>query len=200
MGYSHGKKWNDERLEQEIKEVMQKAKIDSMPTHSIIASVNGNFALSNAIRRHGGTRYWADKLGLEIKSCESAFGYDYECECMNYLISKFDYECELTKARYPYDILVNNNIKVDVKCGHLYKGKQGSFYTFNLEKSKPTCDIYVCYCLNDEKIVKTYVIPSCVLSGKTQLSVGVNTSKYDKYIDSWGIFPRYNDFYTQIIS
>ena len=198
MGYSHGQKWKDETIENAIYEVMKIAKINTFPTHSLIKRVYGNNCLTNAISKHGGTRYWANKLGLEIKSCESEFGYDYECECMNYLTLKYDYDCELTKVRYPYDILVNNNIKVDVKCSHLYKGKQGSFYTFNLEKPKPTCDIYVCYCLNNKEVTKIYIIPSCVLSGKTQLSIGELTSKYDKYIDNWHIFPRYNDFYNQI--
>lgn len=197
MGYAHGNKWTVEKIEKAIKEVMKKAKTDCLPTHSEIKKITGNCGLTNAISRHGGSRYWAEKLGIEIKSCESELGYDYECECVSALTA-LGYECELTKARYPYDVLANNNIKIDVKVSRLYNGKHGNFYTFNLEKPKPTCDIFVCYCINDDKIQKNYIVPSCVLSGKTQLSIGEKHSKYDKYIDDWGIVKIYNDFYESL--
>lgn len=198
MGYSHGNQWTEKNIEIAIKEVMSKAKINTMPTHTVMKEITGNEALSNAVRRHGGSKYWANKLGIESKVCESKIGYEYECE-LSYLTA-LDYDSELTKARYPYDILVNNNIKIDVKCGNLYHGTAGNYYTFNLEKSKPTCDVYVCYCVNDDVVQKVYVIPSCVLSGKTQLSVGVEKSKYDKYINAWNIISKYDDFYKSIAS
>lgn len=192
-------KWNDEAIENAIKEVVKIAKINSMPTHSLMKKITGNEALSNAVSKHGGSKYWADKLGLEIKSCESKIGYEYECECMSTLTT-MGYDCELTKSRYPYDILANGNIKIDVKVSNLYKSNRGNFYTFNLEKSMPTCDIFVCYCINDNKDINTFVIPSCVLSGKTQLSVGAEKSKYDKYINAWNIISKYDDFYKSVAS
>ena len=199
MKYKHKVQWTDEKIENAIREVVKIAKINSMPTHTLMKKITGNEALSNAISKHGGSKYWADKLGLEIKSCESKTGYEYELECISHL-TKAEYDCELTKARYPYDILVNNNIKVDVKCSNLYHGTAGDYYTFHLEKSKPTCDVYVCYCVNNDVIQKVYIIPSCVLSGKTQLSVGVKKSKYDKYINAWSIISKYDDFYKNIAS
>lgn len=198
MGFSHGKEWNDEKIEKAIKEVMKLAKIETFPTHSLMDKVTGNTSLSNVISKHGGTAYWAKKLNLETLRCESKFGYEFECECMNLLISKFGYDCELTKVRYPYDVIVNNNIKIDVKSSHLYSCRNGCFYTFNLEKEKPTCDIFVCYCVKDEQIAKVYVIPSCVTSGKTQLSIGENHSKYDTYKNDWHIVEVYNEFYEKL--
>ena len=199
MGYSHGNQWTEKRIENAIKNVMKTAKINSMPTHTQMDEITGNMALSNAVSKHGGSKYWANKLGIDCKICESKIGYEYECECLSHLTT-LGYDCELTKARYPYDILANNNIKVDVKCGNLYHGTVGNYYTFNLEKSKPTCDVYVCYCVNDDVVQKVYIIPSCVLSGKTQLSVGVEKSKYDKYINAWNIISKYDDFYKSVAS
>lgn len=198
MGYSHGTYWTDDKIKNAIKEVVEKTKINSMPSRSLMDEVTGSTALSNAVSKHGGTKYWADKLGLEIKSCESKIGYEYECQCFNFLTS-MGYDVEFTKARYPYDLIANGNIKIDVKCSNLYHGKFGNYYTFNLEKPMPTCDVFVCYCVN-ENIQKIYVIPSCVLSGKTQLSIGENHSKYDKYINNWDIVFRYEAFYMQMIS
>lgn len=197
MGYAHGIRWTNEKIENAIKDVMKIAKINSMPTHSQMKDITGNEALSNAVSKHGGSKYWAQRLGIEIKTCESKIGYEFECECMSNLISN-GYDCELTKARYPYDLLVNRNIKIDVKCSNLFEGDKGKFYTFNLGKSMPTCDIFVCYCMDKNIIQKVYVIPSCVLSGKTQLSIG-QKSKYDRYIDSWNVVKIYDSFYDSMI-
>ena len=85
MGYAHGIKWNDYLIEKGIRDVMKEAKIDCFPTHSLIKRVTGSFALSNAISKNGGSRYWAVKLGIKIKPCESKFGEDFELLCMAYL-------------------------------------------------------------------------------------------------------------------
>lgn len=192
--------WNDQKIESTLKEVMKKARITTFPSRTLMREITKSHALGVAVSRSGGTKRWAEKLGVETKTCESKLGYEYECECLSYLTSAFGYNCEFTMARYPYDILVNGNIKVDVKSSNLYRGPQGNFYTFNLEKEKPTCDIFVCYCIDDGKTEKVYVIPSCVLSGHTQLSIGQIKSKYDKYIDRWDVFPRYDDFYNKMLS
>ena len=47
-------------------------------------------------------------------------------------------------------------------------------------------------------IVKTYVIPSKFLH-KTQLSIGVNKSKYDYFLDRWDYVEKFNSFYEEII-
>lgn len=198
MGYSHGKKWNDAEIEKEIKRVMEKAKIQTMPTRSLMDEITGSMALSSKVSRTGGTKGWAERLGIEIKPCESKLGYEYECKCMN-ILQEMGYDCELTKVRYPYDIIADNNIKIDVKVGNLYHSNKGNFYTFNLEKKHPTCDLFICFCLNEDNTDKIYVIPSCVLSGKKQLSIGEHKSKYDRYIDSWQYVNIYNCFYEKLI-
>ena len=197
MGYAHGKKWDDALIENSIIDVMNKAKINTFPTHKIMNGITGSYALSVAVSKHGGTNYWAEKLGLEIKPCESKFGEEYELKCMGY-IKDLGYQCKKAPVRYPYDLLVEKNIKTDVKCGKLYKGDNGEYYTFNLEKKMPTCDIFVCYCLEEDEVKKTYIIPASVLSGKTQLAVGKFKSKYDRYSDAWNIFGCFDEFYMGI--
>ena len=190
-------KWTEEAIEKGIFEVMEKAEIKTMPTSSLITQITGRYSLSVAIQKHGGFAFWASKLGLEMSNCETRVGQSFENICINDLI-KFGYDCESTNARYPYDILADF-VKIDVKVSNLYNGKTGDFYTFNLEKSKPTCDIFVAYCIDERKdIKKVYVIPAVVLQGKTQLSIGKTSSKYDKYLTAWDIVKKYNDFYRSI--
>lgn len=134
-------------------------------------------------------------MNLEIKKCESRLGDNYEMICANYLQERFCYKVIQTAPRYPYDLLVENALKIDVKVGKLYTSKVNSkFYTFNLEKSNQTCDIFVCYCLDQSgKEEKILIIPSYVISGITQLSVG-KKSRYDKYINRWDIIEKYVSF------
>ena len=197
MGYSHGTKWSDALIENGIIEVKNKAKIETFPTHKQMNEITGSKALTNAVSRHGGTRYWADRLGLEIKPSESKMGEEYELKCMAY-VKELGYGCEKAPVRYPYDLLIEKSIKTDVKCGKLYKGDTGEYYTFNLEKKMPTCDIFVCYCLDEEEVKKTYVIPASVLSGKTQLAVGKFKSKYDVYSEAWNILESFDNFYQRL--
>jgi len=196
MGYVHGKMWTDELICAELKETMRILNIKTMPTHSQIIDLYGNQSLVNALVHHGGTKKFANLIGAEIKRCESEFGDAYEIFCSKEITERFGYLVDKMKPRYPYDLLVEGTVKVDVKVSKLYTNNKRKvcFYTFNLEKKNPTCDVFVCYCINSqEQIEKTYVIPSAALSGSTQLSVGIS-SKYDKYIDNWNLLHRLVEF------
>ena len=136
---------------------------------------------------------------MEIKECESKFGDQLEDYCVLQIQEKLGLDGEKTKPRYPYDILVNRKVKLDVKASRIFDNYGNSkYYTFNLEKKDQTCDIFVFYCINqNNEIEKTLVIPSTVLSGKNQLSIG-KSSMYDKYIDQWRFISDYNKFMTEL--
>lgn len=195
MGYTHGIKWTEELIEEKIRFVMEKVGIKTMPTQSITEDVIGNDSLNNAISRNGGFIFWADKLGIEHKGVETILGREFETHCSLTIQNQFDFNVEQMLGRYPYDLLVNKNIKIDVKVSRMYNNKIKMF-TFNLEKQYPTCDLFVAYCIDDNKnIIKTYVIPSSILSGNTQLSIGIIKSKYDIYLDRWDLLIKYDEFY-----
>ncbi len=189
MAYVTKTEWNEAKIISCINEMVNKTGNNQMPTHSEMDKFYGNYCLSNAVRRHGGTKYFANKMGLEIKNCESKFGEDFELRCINDIMLKLNLEAEKMQIRYPYDVLVENSVKIDVKS---CTGKQ--YYSFNLEKAHQTCDIFVFYCIKNDEVEKIYIVPSSVLCGKTQFAVGMNSSKYDKYLNRWDIIKHYNDF------
>lgn len=199
MGYAHGCKWTENLINKELSLIISKFNLKKFPSVKQMDILTGKKGLSNAICRHGGTKYWAEKMNLDLKRCETFFGEEYEEECFKQLLS-MGYVVEHMSTRFPYDLTANKHIKIDVKVGRLYtNAKIGSFYSFNLEKKIPTCDVFVCYCVNKEyEIDKVYVIPSKIMYGKTQLSVGQKESMYDKYKDNWEILKIYDDFYTSI--
>lgn len=198
MGYAHGKQWTEEGVKKAVFEVVEKLELDRMPSRSEMEEYYGNSALTNKLGKNGGIYHYANLYGLSIKKSESLFGLKYE-KLIRDMIIKMGNDAELTSAKFPYDILVNKRVKIDVKAGRIYKSNGYSFYTFNLEKARQTCDIYIVVTLGeDDEVNKIYVIPSSVMSGKTQLSIGIKASKYDKYVDRWDYIETVDKVFEEI--
>jgi hypothetical protein len=196
VGYNIYKtKWTDELVEKEIKGVMKALNLNRMPSNSEVKSVVGN-GLACKISKSGGYRYWANKLNLKTKNSETKLGQDYEDKVFKLLQSK-GYEVEQMTTRHPYDLLVNLNIKIDVKVSNLYRGEKGEFHTFNLEKHNHNCDLFICVCVTDDEIVKILVIPSKFLMKVSQLSVGA-ISVYDVFKDRFDYVEKYDVFYNKL--
>lgn len=185
--------WTDELIKERILEVVDFHGYNRMPTKKEIEDYYGNTALTKKIGATGGIEAWAEKLKLSRKPCESVLAAQYEKHAKKTLEEK-GFSCELTSVKHPYDILVNGGVKIDVKVSNLVTIGDSKAYTFNIEKKQPTCDLYVAYCLDENKeIVKTYIIPSRVLTGQCQLSLGKNNSEYDIYLNRWELIKRFND-------
>ncbi|GAA0115256.1 hypothetical protein [Clostridium senegalense] len=197
MENTHGKQWSEDEVKEEIFKVMEFLNIETMPSNSELIKVTKNYSLSNKIARSGGFKFWAKKLGLELKESDSKFGWKGEKIIFD-LLTKKQYKVERMSVRYPFDLLVNENIKIDVKTANRHSPSNAKYYfhTFNLEKKNPTCDIYVCLAFNNENLEKLLIIPSKFLR-KTQLSIG-KESQYDKYINRWDYIEEYDKFYKSI--
>jgi hypothetical protein len=199
MGYSHGKQWTEKEIVETLKQMVKKLGMDTMPTRSEMDKYFGTSSVSCAVSKHGGTKYFAQLLSLPTKQCESKFGDLLEDFCVLQIQEKLGLDGEKTRPRYPYDILVNRNVKVDVKVSRLFNNYgNAKYHTFNMEKKEQTCDVFVFYCINqNDEIEKTLIIPASVISGKKQLSIG-KSSMYDKYIDQWRFISDYNKFMTEL--
>lgn len=195
MNQNLKKPWDEERIKKEVLYMVEKTEQKTFPTHSEMKDFYGDYKLSNAVRRHGGTKYWADKLGMECKQCESEFGYEFEEFCKIELLEKYNLDSELCPVRHPYDVLVERCAKVDVKVAVPFENYGRSrYYSFNLEKREQTCDFYVFYCLLNNEINKTYIVPSIVMSGKKQFVIGTKKSFYDNYLNRWDLIKDFIEF------
>lgn len=196
MRRTNERKWTDKNIKQGILNVMNALNITRMPTRKEINMVVKNYSLSCAIARSKGYYGWAKELNLPIKYSETTLGKQNEYDIKTKL-ENLGYEVEKMKQNYPFDLLVNKNVKIDVKASKLYKGPAGDFYTFNLEKKYASCDIYIAICLaENNNIEKLLIIPASKLK-ITQLSVG-KKSKYDIYKDNYKVINLYDDFYKEL--
>lgn len=198
MGYSHGKRYTDKMIENEIIEVMRALNIKRMPSGNEIVAVTQSHSLPNKISRSGGYKYWAKRLGLDMKNSETNLGQKYEFIIKDILESK-GYKVDKMTTGHPYDLLVNNNIKIDVKVSNYYHGDTYKYHTFGLGKKYHNCDIFICVGINEEEnIEKILIIPSKFLMNIKQLSVGIK-SEYDKYNEAWEYLDKYDRFYKELI-
>ena len=183
--------WSKDNIEKAIRYMVEKTGQKTLPTHKETRDFYGNYKLSNAMRRNGGPKYWGERMGLEFKECESKKGEEYENYFVAEMLGKgFDAErVNCDEPRFPYDVLINGCVKVDVKVAKVFGSDKQGYYSFNLEHKKHSCDFFVCYCLDcsGENIVKAYIVPASVMDGKSQLGVGLAQSKYDAYIGRYDL-------------
>jgi len=189
--------WTTQKVEKETHKVMEALCIDTMPSVNEMNMVLGDSSLANKVLKTVGLYTWAKKLSIEIKSSETKIGNDYE-ELATELLTKKRYKVIKMSTRYPYDLLVNKNIKVDVKVGKAYISKGTRVHTIGINKKYATCDIYLIFALNKkDEIEKTLIIPSTELK-LTSLNFG-KESKYDKYLDRWDYLEKYTHLFKQLI-
>lgn len=196
MGYVKGIRWSDELMINKIHEVMNALNINRMPSSNECILVTGNLGLSCCIDRHGGFYKIANKLGLKVKNCETTTGKGFE-KIAKEMIEDKGYEVERMTTKYPFDLLVNNKVRIDVKSCRPFWANESRMHVIGLNKKYATCDLYLIYALDEEdKPERTFIIPGCDLK-ITTLSIGKN-SKYNIYLNRWDLLKKYNDFYNNL--
>ena len=194
--------WNKDNIEKALRYMVEQTGQKTLPTYAETKKFYGNYKLSNAMRRNGGPRYWGERMNLEFKDCDSRKGEQFEDYFVAEMLEKgFDAErVNYDEPRFPFDVLINGCVKVDVKVARVFGSDKQGYYSFNLEHKKHSCDFFVCYCLDSsgENIVKTYIIPASVMDGKSQLGVGLSQSKYDAYIGRYDLIGQTCEFYDSL--
>ena len=200
VGYSKGIHWTDALIREKVLEVKSAMSLDRMPSCSECKAYFHDSKLSSAIsKRPGEWSQLALDLGLEIKESATYFGKQQESIAEEILIAH-GFSVRKMSQNFPYDLLVNDCVKVDVKASHLYCGPYGDFYTFNIEKPFATCDIYLLFTLNDDNTVRSiFVIPSKFVITNNQISIGVLKSKYHRFERCWNYIEALSDFWDTVL-
>lgn len=188
--------WTEDLVLDALNDAITILGLNRMPTHSELATLPNGNSINCAMGRRGGTKHFAKLLNLDEKKSETTLGKKYE-ELAAKSIQEMGYIATQMPQNFPYDILVNNCVKVDVKVSNLYTGDIGSFFSFRMGKKYCTCDIYFLYAITTE-IQKLYIVPSKIVYNNTQISIGEASSKYSIYLDKWDYLKQYVDFMEDI--
>ena len=188
-------KWTNELIQEELMKSIQILGIKRMPTGEELKSIGRN-DLHCKVSRTKKYSGWAAILGLDLKRSETQIGQEWESSISGFL-SRLGHTVELMTTKHPYDLLVNNAVKVDVKVANPYLLRGSRVHTFGLGKDKPTCDIYILIAL-DEKGTKerVFVIPSHHVQMK-MINLG-KESKYNIYVNQWHYIEEYSKFLNSI--
>lgn len=192
-GYGHI--WTEERVKNEIIKCMSALNINRMPTANELRTLGRNdlHIKISRTRKYSG---WAKYLELERKTSETTTGQLYE-EFVEEKLKKLGHSVVRMTTKYPYDLLVDGAVKVDVKFARPYNMKGSIVHAFGISKKNPTCDIYIVLAANDNgEIEREFVIPSHYLKVVT-LCIGKD-SKYNKFLDRWGFIKLYSNFYSKV--
>ena len=198
MGYVRGTRWTDELIKEKILEAKFALSLERMPSRKECIQYFHNEALVNAVSRRKSWHRLANELGLSIKDSETYFGKSQEQNAAEMLISK-GFSVRKMSQNFPYDLLVDDCVKIDVKASHLYHGKNGDFYTFHLEKDYATCDVYILFALSESDETSVFVVPSKFVIAQNQISMGVSKSKYHKFKDRWDYISALSDFWANAV-
>lgn len=199
MGYSHGIKWTDELIKAKVMEVVDGLGLDRMPSRSECEKYFHDRALSNAITRRCGWYNLANEMGLPIKKSETFFAKIHEAKVAEMLREK-GFEVQTMPTNFPYDLLVNGSVKIDVKASRLYRGKSGSFYSFQTGKPFATCDFYILLTVDANSISRAMIVPSNQVIENKQISVGEYRSRYHQYTDKWNLISELSEAWDKLTS
>lgn len=198
MGHSNRIIWTDDLIKEKVIEVKNGLSLDRMPSRKECIQYFHNEALVNAVSKRKKWYQLADELGLKVKDSETYFGKSQEANAAEMLISK-GFLVRKMSQNFPYDLLIDDCVKVDVKASHLYHGPNGDFYTFNLDKDYATCDIYILFALSESDESSIFIVPSKFVIAQNQISMGVSKSKYHRFKDRWDYISALSDFWAEAI-
>lgn len=196
-GSGYGHVWTEDKLREELLSCIDLLMLDRMPTAQELKSIGRNdiHVKVSRTKKYSG---WAKELGLPLKSCETRVGQEWEGQIASFIGLIGSHSVERMSTKFPYDLLIDSCVKVDVKAAKPHYKFGYRVQSFGINKTNPTCDIYILVALNENgKMEKIFVIPSHQLRMKT---LHLRTeSKWDEYIGQFDLIRKYSDFYKQVI-
>ena len=101
------------------------------------------------------------------------------------LLGSMGHSVELMPYGHPYDLLVGNVVKIDIKAAT----RRDVGYRYHLGKKQASCDAYILFAL-DGCNIKAYYVPAHILNGTVDITIGQHTSKLDPYLGDINLIDR----------
>ena len=131
MDARHRRRWDDRTVESELRCVVEA--LGRFPSNADLRDT-GRLDLANQIARRGGFLHWADKLGMARKASDSDTGWEGEDAAFERLTQlRFSVTRRLGVKR-PFDLLVDDVLRVDVKSARLAQYGHSTGWFFRIGK------------------------------------------------------------------
>jgi hypothetical protein len=145
-------KWTEAMIAERIMEIHRN--IGKFPTNAYLKET-GQSDLANQITKKGGFLAWADRLGLQREHSDTDTGWSGEIEVMELLKKDWSNVTRSIAVKAPFDLLINNVLRVDVKSARFAKYGPCSGWFYRIGKM-PQADVIALYQLDTKEV---YWIP-----------------------------------------
>ncbi len=184
-------KWSDSMIEDQLRAISDS--LGHFPSVSELRQLKHG-PLESVVGKRGGIMKWSEKLGIKRLHSDSDTGWSGEIEIKSILESHGFEKVERSNGvKCPYDLLINDRIRCDVKTTNkathkLNTGQDWSAWFYCIGKSVQS-DIVILY----RKDVKDCFILPWWEVGTTNITISPNSPKYNKFKDRYDIITSFDD-------
>lgn len=154
------------------------------PTNTELQKTGQN-DLACQITKKGGYAYWANRLGMKRGVYDCDIGWKGEQKTQALFEERGFSVIRSERVQWPFDLLVNDCLRVDVKTAkHADYGVSSGWY-FRIGKS-PQADLIALYRSdkNDVYLIPWYHVP------KTNITITPTGTKYSGFLNAYEIVER----------
>jgi hypothetical protein len=170
-------RWTDEIISAELHAIA--ATLGHLPSAGELRD-RGRNDLCCAITRSGGLIKWSERLNIPRLASDSDFGWQGEAESMSLLSAHGFNVSKPEGVKAPFDILVNDILRVDVKTANFATYGHSSGWFYRLGKI-PQADLMFLYQADTGNFcaVPWHICPS------SNVTISRGGGKYDWFINNW---------------
>ena len=174
-------RWNEQLIEERLRSVI--ASTGVFPTVSYLKET-GQHDLSNQISKKGGFIEWSKRLGVNRAHYDCDTGWDGEDSVAVLLESKGFKVGRRESVKWPFDLLVNDVLRVDVKTAKFatYGHCSGWFYRTG---KAPQADVVV---LHQSDTGRVYFLP-WYITPFSNITI-TNGGEYSKFADNYNLVSK----------
>lgn len=179
MRDNNRKRWTDELVESEIRELSKQTGM--FPTNTELVQL-GRGDLSNQICKRGGYRAWSEKLGITRAPSDSDFGWHGESAFASLCARQNLSAVRSDRVKAPWDMIVEGSLRVDVKNATYaeYGACRGWFYRMG---KAIQADIAI---LHQDDTGNFYAVPWW-LCPTSNITISRGGGKYAEYFNNWSL-------------
>lgn len=178
-------RWTDDMVADRIRGIASKTGV--FPSISFLRE-SGQNDLACQITRRGGSFAWADRLGLKREHSDSDTGWEGEVAVQGILEAEHFRVERQSAVRWPFDLLVNGVLRVDVKAARFatYGPCSGWFYRIG---KAPQADLIALHQLDTGT---TYWIP-WVSVPTSNITISKDGGKWAPFRNAIGLVAKMSD-------
>ena len=176
-------------IEKDLKAYIETFGCTYMPTCKEMND-NGYAGLRSRVSENGGIYYWARRFKLPLKESNATFGMNNEYRA-KWMLEGMGYTVKKMPTGHPFDLLVDDCLRVDVKTANATFSKGVRKHDFRLKKEKE-CDFYICLVLDENGEIEKFLVLPVGAAKEEQVKIRMGKSSiYDKYIDRFDLLDKF---------